>query len=145
MITVQQLRRAKGIEGYYASALSEGASEYYASQRGVWYGKGARILGLAHEVNKEDFVAIVNNRAPGSGERLTARNNTTRTRVVWQVDEVTQTKVPVEEEISNRRVCVDFTFSVPKSVSMYLARTRDAEVEKLVHQALRETMDDMGL
>ena len=38
MITVQQLRRAKGIEGYYASALSEGASEYYASQRGVWYG-----------------------------------------------------------------------------------------------------------
>ena len=31
MITVQQLRRAKGIEGYYASALSEGASEYYAS------------------------------------------------------------------------------------------------------------------
>jgi hypothetical protein len=48
------------------------------------------------EVNKEDFVAIVNNQAPGSGERLTARNNTTRTRVVWKLDEVTQTKVPVE-------------------------------------------------
>ena len=26
---------------------------------------------------------------------------------------------------------------------MYLARTKDAEVEKLIHQALRETMDDM--
>ena len=94
------------------------------------YGKGARILGLAPEVKKEDFVAIVNNRAPGSCERLTARNNTTRTRVVWKVDEVTQTKVPVEEEISNRRVCLDFTFSVPKSLSMYLARTKDAEVEE---------------
>src|SRR5271165_1659923 len=46
MITVQQLRRAKGIEGYYASALSEGASEYYASQRGVWYGKGAARIQL---------------------------------------------------------------------------------------------------
>ena len=38
---------------------------------------------------------------------------------------------------------MDFTFSVPKSVSMYLARTKDAEVEKLIHQALRETLDDM--
>ena len=26
---------------------------------------------------------------------------------------------------------------------MYLARTKDAEVEALIHQALRETMDDM--
>ena len=62
-----------------------------------------------------------------------------------EADEVTQTKVPVEEEISNRRVCLDFTFSVPKSLSMYLARTKDAEVEELIHQALRETMDDMEL
>ena len=36
---------------------------------------------------------------------------------------------------------VDFTFSVPKSVSMYLARTKDAEVEKLIHQALRGGCD----
>jgi hypothetical protein len=26
---------------------------------------------------------------------------------------------------------------------MYLAKTKDEEVEKLIHQALRETMDDM--
>ena len=26
---------------------------------------------------------------------------------------------------------------------MYLAETKDEEVEKLIHQALRETMDDM--
>jgi hypothetical protein len=26
---------------------------------------------------------------------------------------------------------------------MYLARTKDAEVEKLIHQALRETMGDL--
>ena len=49
MITVQQLRRAKGIEGYYAAALSEGASEYYASQRGAWYGTKARS-GYSYQV-----------------------------------------------------------------------------------------------
>ena len=122
MITSTQIRNAEAAVTYFGREL--GTSDYYLAQKGVWYGKGARILGLAPEVNKEDFVAIVHNRAPGSCERLTARNNTTRTRVVWKVDEVTQTKVPVAEEISNRRVCVDFTFSVPKSLSMYLARTK---------------------
>src|SRR3984893_13013565 len=141
MITTTQIRKADAAVTYFGREL--GTSDYYLAEKGVWYGQGARILGLEPEVNKEDFVAIVNNQAPGSGQRLTARNNTTRTRVVWKLDEVTQTKVPVQEEISNRRVCVDFTFSVPKSVSMYLAKTKDAEVEKLIHQALRETMDDM--
>jgi hypothetical protein len=141
MITATQIRNAQAAVTYFGREL--GTSDYYLAQKGVWYGKGSRSLGLAPEVSKEDFVAIVNNQAPGSGERLTARNNTTRTRIVWQLDEVTQTKVPVEEEISNRRVCVDFTFSVPKSLSMYLARTKDAAVEALIHQALRETMDDM--
>ena len=143
MITATQIRNAEAAVTYFGREL--GTSDYYLAQKGVWYGKGARILGLAPEVKKEDFVAIVNNRAPGSDERLTARNNTTRTRVVWKAEEVTQTKVPLEEEISNRRVCLDFTFSVPKSISMYLARTKDAEVEELIHQALRETMDDMEL
>jgi len=141
MITTTQIRRADAAVAYFGRELT--ASDYYLAQKGVWYGKGARILGLELEVSKEDFVSIVNNQAPGSGQRLTARNNTTRTRIMWKQDEATQTKIPVQEEISNRRVCVDFTFSVPKSVSMYLARTKDAEVEKLIHQALRETLDDM--
>jgi hypothetical protein len=59
MITVQQLRRAKGITGYYASTLSEGASDYYASQRGVWYGKGAERMQLLGEVGKEDLIAAM--------------------------------------------------------------------------------------
>ena len=141
MITTTQIRKAEAAVAYFKRELS--ASDYYLAEKGVWYGRGARILGLAPEVSKEDFVAIVNNQTPGSGKRLTARNNTTRTRIVWKLDQATQTKVPVQEEISNRRVCVDFTFSVPKSVSMYLARTKDAEVEKLIYEALRETLDDM--
>ena len=89
-------------------------------------------------------MALVNNQVPGSdGERLTARLNTTRTEIRWEADPQTGEKRPVEKELQNRRVCVDFTFSVPKSVSMYLARTKDAGVERLVHEALRETLDDM--
>ena len=141
MITTTQIRKADAAVAYFGRELA--ASDYYLAEKGLWYGKGAGILGLEPEVSKEDFVAIVNNQVPGSGQRLTARNNTTRTRIVWKLDQATQTKIPVQEEISNRRVCVDFTFSVPKSVSMYLARTKDAEVEKLIHQALRETLDDM--
>ena len=78
MITLQQLRRAKGIEGYYAAALSDGASEYYASQRGIWYGKGAVRIQLPGEVSKESLLALCNNEVPKTGERLTARTNDVR-------------------------------------------------------------------
>jgi conjugative relaxase-like TrwC/TraI family protein len=148
MITVQQLRRAKGIEGYYASALSEGASEYYASQRGVWYGKGAERIQLPDEVSKEDLIAVCNNEVPKTRERLTVRTNDVRHEPV--IDK--ETGQPVIDpktgevkmrEVSNRRIAVDFTFSVPKSVSMHLALTHDVEAERLVHEAMRETLDDM--
>jgi TrwC relaxase len=74
----------------------------------VWYGKGAERLGLPSELTKEDFVAIANNRIPQSGERLTARTNDTRTHIVWELDEETQSRIPKEKEVNNRRVCVDF-------------------------------------
>ncbi len=58
--------------------MSEGASEYYASQRGVWYGKGAERIQLPSEVRKEDLVAVCNNEVPKTRERLTARTNDVR-------------------------------------------------------------------
>jgi hypothetical protein len=49
-------------------------------------GKGAERLQLKGEVEREDFVALVRNRVPGSKgqDRLTARNNTTREE--WKLD-----------------------------------------------------------
>ena len=148
MITVQQLRRAKGIEGYYAAALSEGASEYYASQRGVWYGKGAERIQLPSEVTKEDLIAVCNNEVPKTRERLTARTNDIRHEPVIHKETGQPVIDPETGEVkmravSNRRIAVDFTYSVPKSVSMHLALTHDVEAEKLVHEAMRETLDDM--
>jgi hypothetical protein len=107
MITVQQLRRAKGIEGYYASALSEGASEYYTSQRGVWYGRGAERIQLPGEVTKEDLIAVCNNEVPKTRERLTARTNDVRHEPVID-PETGEVKM---REVSNRRIAVDLRFT----------------------------------
>ena len=66
MITTTQIRKADAAVAYFGRELT--ASDYYLAEKGVWYGKGARILGLESEVSKEDFVSIVNNQAPGSGQ-----------------------------------------------------------------------------
>ena len=86
------------------------------------------MLGLKGEVDRKDFVALANNKVPGTrGERLTARMNETR------LEDVTDKKtgLPVidpetgevqKREVSNRRAGYDFTFSVPKSVSLISGR-----------------------
>jgi conjugative relaxase-like TrwC/TraI family protein len=45
-----------------------------------------------------------------------------------------------KREVSNRRAGYDFTFSVPKSVSLYLAINEDKVVEQVIAEALDETM-----
>jgi conjugative relaxase-like TrwC/TraI family protein len=91
-------------------------------------------------------VALVNNRWPGAiGERLTARMNKTRLEDVKDK----KTGLPVtnpqtgdvqKREVSNRRAGYDFTFSVPKSVSLYLAVNEDEVLEQTIAEALDETM-----
>jgi hypothetical protein len=104
-------------------------SDYYTKDVGTWGGKGAEILELEGDVQRKDFVALANNRWPGpKGKRLTARMNKTRLE-----DVIDKTGVPAidpetgtakKREVSNRRAGYDFTFSVPKSVSLYLASMR---------------------
>jgi hypothetical protein len=62
-------------------------------------------------------------RPRANGERLTARKNTTRQETVWELNETTQKRELVEREVSNHRVAVDWTFSLEKDKSVYLART----------------------
>jgi len=113
---------------------------------GTWGGKGAAMLGLKGEVQRNDFVALINNRWPrANGERLTVRMNKTRLEDVKDK----KTGLPVidpetgnvqKREVSNRRVGYDLTFSVPKSVSLYLAVNQDKVVEQVIAEALDETM-----
>jgi hypothetical protein len=112
MLTTMQIMSAAGVV-----AISGGSYRPASITRqsmGCGTGKEPSIWGLPSDITKEDCVAIANSRIPQSGERLTARTNDTLTHIVWELDEETQSRVPKEKEVNNRRVCVDFTFSVPK-------------------------------
>ena len=144
MLRITTSHSAEGAKKYFDVSLK--TSDYYTKDIGTWGGKGAEILGLKGEVERKDFVALVNNRWPGAnGERLTARMNKTRLEDVKDK----KTGLPVihpetgdvqKREVSNRRVGYDFTFSVPKSVSLYLAVNEDKVVEQMIAEALDETM-----
>ena len=144
MLRITTSHSAEGAKKYFDVSLK--TSDYYTRDIGTWGGKGAGILGLKGEVERKDFVALVNNRWPGAnGERLTARMNKIRLEDVKDK----KTGLPVihprtgdvqKREVSNRRVGYDFTFSVPKSVSLYLALNEDKFVEQVIAEALEETM-----
>src|SRR5437773_421612 len=99
MFTAVAHKSLAGAEGYFAEHLSQ--NDYYSAgeiRPGQWIGIGADRLGLSagHEVSREQFCALCENRHPQSGERLTLRQN----------------------RKGERRVFFDFTCSPPKSVSV---------------------------
>jgi conjugative relaxase-like TrwC/TraI family protein len=144
MLRITTSHSAEGAKKYFDVSLKTG--DYYTRDIGTWGGKGAKVLGLKGEVERKDFVALIDNRWPGAnGKRLTARMNKTRLEDVKD----RKTGLPVihpetgdvkKREVSNRRAGYDFTFSVPKSVSLYLAVNEDKVVEQAIAEALDETM-----
>ena len=123
MLRITTSHSAEGAKKYFDVSLK--TSDYYTKDIGTWGGKGAEILGLKGEVERKDFVALINNRWPGAnGERLTARMNKTRLENVKDKKTGLPEGLPVihpetrdaqKREVSNRRVGYDFTFSVPHS------------------------------
>jgi hypothetical protein len=142
MLRPTPLTSSVHVEWYFRNELRKGKSEYYLKEKGIWYGKLVDRLGLPKEVERGDFVALINNKKT-NGERLTPRTNTTKKKLVWELDEASQSKVQVEKEVANRRVAVDWTLSVPKDISVYLAATHDPIVEKIVHRAALECLDGL--
>jgi hypothetical protein len=81
MLRITTSHSAEGARKYFDVSLR--TSDYYTKDVGTWGGKGAELLGLKGEVERKDFVALVNNKWPGAnGERLTARMNKTRLEAV---------------------------------------------------------------
>jgi conjugative relaxase-like TrwC/TraI family protein len=117
MLRITTAESGEGATKYFDSAL--GRSDYYGVELGMWGGCGAERLGLEHEVSRDDFVALAMNKVPGTLEKLTVRDKETR------------------------RAGYDFCFSVPKSISIYLAETGDKAVERMIHESFRETMADV--
>src|SRR5438445_6886127 len=91
MIRITQQDCASGAKRYYATA------DYYSEGQelvGSWGGKGSSRLGLQGTVDKFSFERLCDNLDPRTGKPLTVRIR------------------------SERTVGYDFTFSVPKSVSL---------------------------
>src|SRR5271169_3073827 len=100
MLRITPQDSAKDAKRYYASA------DYYSEGQeivGLWGGEGARLLGLQGVVDRESFDRLCDNIDPKNGRPLTARTR------------------------SDRTVGYDFTFSVPKSVSLLYALTGDRD------------------
>jgi len=116
MIRITQQDNAKSAKSYYTKA------DYYTEGQelvGSWAGKGAARLGLEGTVDKFSFERLCDNLNPMTGEPLTVRTR------------------------SERTVGYDFTFSVPKSVSLLYAMSGDQDLLGAFRSAVDETMRDM--
>src|SRR5579871_4549724 len=116
MIRITQQNRASAAKKYYATA------DYYSEGQeivGSWGGKGASWLGLEGKVDKVSFERLCDNLDPQTGEPLTVRTR------------------------SERRVGYDFTFSVPKSVSLLYAMSGDQQIVAAFRGGVDETMREI--
>lgn len=120
MLRITTSKSASGALQYFDKGLTK--SDYYAGKNeiiGKWKGKTAELLKLSGEVSKEAFERLANNQNPETGESLTVRN------------------------AAGRRVGYDFTFSVPKSVSIIYSQTQDKEILSAFDSAVQETMREI--
>ncbi len=116
MIRVTQRDSAKAAKSYYTTA------DYYSEGQeivGLWGGKGASRLGLSGTVDQFSFDRLCDNLNPTTGESLTVLTRTDRT------------------------VGYDFTFSVPKSVSVLYAMSGDEGIMDAFRSSVDETMREM--
>lgn len=111
-----RINALKSASDYYTKSLTKG--DYYSEQSeitGQWQGLGASRLGLYGEIQKQQFDRLCAGSHPLTGDQLTSRI------------------------VSDRREAYDFTFSVPKSVSL-LSAVSNEEVASLIQDQINESM-----
>jgi conjugative relaxase-like TrwC/TraI family protein len=116
MLRISQQGSSKDAKRYYATA------DYYSEGQeivGRWGGLAASMLGLSGTVDKFSFERLCDNLDPCTGKPLTVRTR------------------------SERTVGYDFTFSVPKSVSLLYAMSGDQDIMEAFRGAVDETMREI--
>ena len=134
MLSPKTQTNLKNAKSYFEEHLAIG--DYYGDAErigGEWIGRGAEILGLAGAVAKDDFVRLCENAHPRTRERLTQRLNYTRKAFGPGED---------EREEANRRV-FDFTFSLPKSVSIAALVVGDARIFDAQREAVKMAVAEL--
>ncbi len=117
MIRITMMRSAESSAHYFTAPTDD--CGVAVEEHGIWGGKGSVMLGLSGDVSSKEFLALASNRRPDTDGRLTVRTK------------------------EYRRAGYDFSFSVPKSLSIYMAETGDKKMERLIKDACRETMEDI--
>lgn len=120
MLRVVPHKSAAAARRYYTEGLRR--EDYYTKGQevpGKWHGKAAAMLGLVGEVKPEAFTALVENRHPQTGERLTPRTK------------------------SDRLVGYDLTFNAPKSLSVLYALTGDEGLMAAFRESVIATMGEI--
>jgi conjugative relaxase-like TrwC/TraI family protein len=120
MLRIVAHQSAAAASQYYAKGLRR--EDYYSEKQevvGQWHGQAAELLGLRGAVTPEAFAALVENRHPETGARLTARTKAERV-AGW-----------------------DLNFHAPKSLSVLHGLTGDEKLVKAFRAAVVETMSDI--
>lgn len=120
MLRITQSTSSAGAKKYFDEALTK--ADYYLKDQDVipsfWGGKGAQMLGLSGDVAQKDFHALCDNLNPATGGKLTPRTD------------------------KHRTVGYDFTFSVPKGVSV-LHALGDERIVTAFNEAVQATMTEI--
>ena len=148
---------ASGIAEYFTGDCN---GEYYINggqPPGVWFGDGARALGLTGTVDRGGFENLLAGRSPDGSRVLTqSKAKLKRFREGVVVDDRSPLDPTVRGQAKKRRrehnPGYDLTLSVPKSVSTWWAvadRQTQQEIDRVIDEAARRVLtfvqDDLQL
>lgn len=121
MLFITPATNVQQAKDYYTRHMSR--SDYYMRDAeeiaGEWHGRGAELLGLSGTVDKENYFKLCENINPSTGEQLTPRVK------------------------ADRRVTYDFTFDVPKSVTLAFELGGDERILRAFRDSVADTMGEM--
>jgi conjugative relaxase-like TrwC/TraI family protein len=120
MLSITPSVNAQASKDYFTRHMDR---DYYlrdsAEFPGEWHGRGAEMLGLSGQVDKESYFRLCDNLNPQTGAPLTPRTK------------------------ADRRVSYDFTFNAPKAVTLAYELGDDPRIETAFRESVKETMAEM--